>query len=76
MSNRVIGYSLESAEKTVLSVVDMTVPLVIKFEDPINRIDDIMCKSLDVVEQNIPMVTYTPEEVSAFNTLCYINIIT
>ncbi|XP_060880920.1 lipid storage droplets surface-binding protein 1 isoform X2 [Metopolophium dirhodum] len=63
MSNRVIGYSLESAEKTVLSVVDMSVPLVIKFEDPINRIDDIMCKSLDVVEHNVPMVTYTPEEI-------------
>ncbi|CAI6369041.1 unnamed protein product [Macrosiphum euphorbiae] len=63
MSNRVIGYSLESAEKTVLSVADMSVPLVIKFEDPINRIDDIMCKSLDVVEYNIPMVTYTPEEI-------------
>ncbi|KAL4149603.1 hypothetical protein QTP88_003509 [Uroleucon formosanum] len=63
MSNRVIGYSLESAEKTVLSVVDMSVPLIIKFEDPINKIDDIMCKSLDVVEHNIPMVTYTPEEI-------------
>lgn len=63
MSNRLIGYSLESAEKTVLSVVDMSVPLIIKFEDPINRIDDIMCKSLDVVEQNVPVVTYTPEEI-------------
>ncbi|XP_015375606.1 PREDICTED: lipid storage droplets surface-binding protein 1 [Diuraphis noxia] len=63
MSNRVIGYSLESAEKTALSVVDLSVPLVIKLEDPINRIDDIMCKSLDIVEQNIPMITYTPEEI-------------
>ncbi|XP_025209070.1 lipid storage droplets surface-binding protein 1 isoform X2 [Melanaphis sacchari] len=63
MSNRVIEYSLENAEKTVLSVVDMSVPLVIKFEDPINKIDDIMCKSLDIVEQNVPMVTYTPEEI-------------
>lgn len=71
MSNRVIGYSLESAEKTVLSVVDMSVPLVIKFEDPINRIDDIMCKSLDVVEQNVPMVTYTPEEIY-FTTKTYV----
>lgn len=73
-SNRIIGYSLESAEKTVLSVVDMSVPLAIKFEDPINKIDDIMCKSLDVVEYNVPMVTYTPEEVSAVKT-CYIYII-
>jgi len=71
MSNRVIGYSLESAEKTVLSVVDMSVPLVIKFEDPINRIDDIMCKSLDIVEQNVPMVTYTPEEIY-FTTKTYV----
>jgi len=74
MSNRVIGYSLESAEKTALSVVDLSVPLVIKFEDPINRIDDIMCKSLDIVEQNVPMITYTPEEVSTFKILCYNNI--
>lgn len=49
-----------------MNVVDLSVPLVIKFEDPINRIDDLMCKSLDVVEHNIPMVTYTPEEVSVF----------
>lgn len=74
MSNRVIGYSLESAEKTVLNVADLSVPLIIKFEDPINRIDDIMCKSLDVVEHNIPMVTYTPEEVSTFKILCNNNI--
>jgi len=74
MSNKIITYSLESAEKTVLNVMDMSVPLVIKFEDPINRIDDIMCKSLDVVEQNVPMVTYTPEEVSAFKISCYIQI--
>ncbi|XP_025412300.1 lipid storage droplets surface-binding protein 1 [Sipha flava] len=62
-SNKIIEYSLDNAEKTVLNVVDLSVPLVIKFEEPINRIDDLMCKSLDVVEHNIPMVTYTPEEI-------------
>jgi perilipin-2 len=44
---------------------------VIKFEDPINRIDDLMCKSLDVVEYNIPIVTYTPEEIY-FTTKTYV----
>jgi len=62
-SNRIFQYSLENAEKTVMGVVDMTVPIVIKFEEPLNRIDDLMCKSLDIVEQNIPIVTYTPEEI-------------
>lgn len=59
-------YSLGNAEKTVLNVVDITAPIVIKFEDPINRIDDFMCKSLDVVVQKVPIVTYTPEEVNIF----------
>lgn len=63
-SNRFIGYSLNNAEKTVLSVVDISTPIVVKFEDPINKIDSLMCKSLDLVEYNVPMVTYTPEEVS------------
>lgn len=59
-----IEYSLVKAEKSVLGVVELSAPLVIKFEDPINKIDDLMCKSLDVVEHNVPIVTYTPEEVS------------
>lgn len=63
-SNRIIGYSLENAEKTVLTVYDMSVPIIIKLEDPINKIDDLMCKSLDIVVHNAPFVTYTPEEVS------------
>lgn len=63
-SNRLIEYSFENAEKTVWSVVDLTVPLVTKLEDPINKIDDLMCKSLDIVVENVPIVTYTPEEVS------------
>ncbi|VVC42496.1 Hypothetical protein CINCED_3A005291 [Cinara cedri] len=62
-SNRIIEYSLDNAEKTVLSVVDISTPIVVKFEDPINKIDEIMCKSLDIVEHNVPMVTYTPEEI-------------
>ncbi|XP_050531814.1 lipid storage droplets surface-binding protein 1 [Daktulosphaira vitifoliae] len=62
MSNRVIQYGFENAESTVWTVVDMSVPLVTKFEDPINKIDEMICKSLDVVEQNVPFVTYTPEE--------------
>lgn len=61
-SNRIIGYSLENAEKTVLTVYDMSVPIIIKLEDPINKIDDLMCKSLDIVVHNAPFVTYTPEE--------------
>lgn len=70
-SNKIIGFSLDNAEKTVLNMVDLTVPIVIKLEDPINRIDDIMCKSLDIVEHNIPIVTYTPEEIY-FTTKTYV----
>lgn len=63
-SNRLLEYGLENAEKTVLNVVDMSVPIAVKFGEPINRIDSIMCKSLDIVEHNIPIVTYTPHMVS------------
>lgn len=62
-SNRIFKYSLENAEKTLFAVADMYVPIVIKLEDPINKIDDLMCKSLDIVEHNFPIITYTPEEI-------------
>lgn len=70
-SNRLIEFSLDKTEKTMLSVVDLSNPLIIKFEEPINRIDNLMCKSLDLVEHNLPIVTYTPSEVSFYVVLPY-----
>ncbi|XP_050428274.1 lipid storage droplets surface-binding protein 1-like isoform X2 [Adelges cooleyi] len=69
--NRVFEYGFGNAENTVWTVVDLSVPLVAKLEDPINKIDEIMCKSLDVVEQNVPFITYTPEEIY-YSTKTYV----
>lgn len=62
-----VGYALENAENAARNVVHACAPLAVMFGEPINRIDDVLCKSLAVVEQNIPFVTYTPRKVS---TVC------
>jgi len=72
MSSAIIAYGLNNVEKTAMNVVDLSMPFVNKFEDPINKIDKFMCKSLDIIEENVPMVNYSPEEVRGFIYSAYV----
>lgn len=62
-SNGTVARGLDTAEKTAMTVAGLSGPFVNNFGDHIDKIDQLMCKSLDAVERNVPMVSRSPREV-------------
>ncbi|GLH13400.1 Lipid storage droplets surface-binding protein 1 [Gryllus bimaculatus] len=60
-SNSLVAWSLGTAESTVQAAVEKTIPIVNVFEKPLSLVDTIVCKSLDLVEERVPVVTLPPE---------------
>lgn len=52
-----------TAEGTVNYAARCVLPVVQTFEKPIHAVDNLACKTLDKVEETLPVVTKTPEEV-------------
>uniref|UniRef100_A0A1A9WVQ4 Lipid storage droplets surface-binding protein 1 n=1 Tax=Glossina brevipalpis TaxID=37001 RepID=A0A1A9WVQ4_9MUSC len=71
-SNRFFNWYFETAEMTILSAYESVQPAVKLFESPIKRLDNVMCKSLDVFEQRIPSL-YLPPELMYWNTKEYMS---
>ncbi|XP_055373825.1 lipid storage droplets surface-binding protein 1 [Condylostylus longicornis] len=71
-SNRLFNWYFGMAETTISATIESLLPAVQLFEGPIKRIDEIMCKSLDKVEQRAPLV-YLPPEMMIFNTKEYMS---
>lgn len=68
-SNSFINWYCEVAETTVIAAMDSARPVVRLFDGPIKKIDEMMCKSLDIVEQIAPSVYLPPQMV---NLILYI----
>ncbi|XKL62064.1 hypothetical protein PGB90_001897 [Kerria lacca] len=49
-SNRIIHWSLQTAEDTVVVAIDISKPTIVLLDGPIHLVDEILCKSLDMVE--------------------------
>lgn len=62
-SNRLFHWYFDTAEATVFSVIESIQPAVKLFENPLKRIDQNMCRILDIVEQHLPMVYLPPQMV-------------
>lgn len=62
-SNRLIKWSLGKAEATVVIAIDLSRPGIVMFDGPIHLIDEILCKSLDMVEEAMPMIKSNPDKV-------------
>lgn len=62
-SNSFINWYCEVAETTVFAAMDSARPVVRLFDGPIKKIDEMMCKSLDIVEQIAPSVYLPPQMV-------------
>ncbi|KAJ8974154.1 hypothetical protein NQ317_003204 [Molorchus minor] len=62
-SNRLIQWTLGQAEYSIQSVVDVATPAISIFKGPITSIDQLICKSLDIVEQAVPSISLPPEMV-------------
>lgn len=71
-SNSFINWYCEVAETTVLAAMDSARPVVRLFDGPIKKIDEMMCKSLDIVEQIAPSV-YLPPQMMYWNTKEYVS---
>ncbi|XP_019894491.1 lipid storage droplets surface-binding protein 1 isoform X3 [Musca domestica] len=60
-SNRLFNWYFETAEYTITSAYESVMPAVKLFESPLKRLDNVVCKSLDILEQHIPLVYLPPE---------------
>lgn len=63
-SNTLFNWYFSTAEATLWAAVDSIRPAVRLVEGPLNKIDNIMCKSLDIVERRVPIVYLPPQVVS------------
>jgi hypothetical protein len=68
-SNSLVSWGLNTAESSVQLALETTLPAVIVLERPIALIDSLLCKSLDVVEERVPVVTLPPYQVSVKSKL-------
>ncbi|XP_046392072.1 lipid storage droplets surface-binding protein 1-like isoform X2 [Ischnura elegans] len=71
-SNSVVNWTLSSAEATVHKAIQTAAPVARKFEQPIHKVDETLCKGLNTLEEKVPIMKEKPEQVvSAAKT--YVN---
>ena len=58
-----IEWSLGTAEATVTIAIDLTKPGIVMLDGPIHLIDEILCKSLDMMEEAVPIIKSEPDKV-------------
>jgi hypothetical protein len=68
-SNSVVSWGLNTAEASLQVALESTLPAVIVLERPITLLDSLLCKSLDIVEERVPVVTQPPAQVSKKHTM-------
>lgn len=71
-SNRLINWYFNTAETISAAALESIKPIVSLAEGPIHRVDQVICKSLDLVEQRVPSV-YLPPEMMYWNTKEYMS---
>lgn len=71
-SNSLFNWGFNTAETVSLAAIDTFKPVVQLAEGPISKIDQVVCKSLDLVEQRVPSV-YLPPEMMIWNTKEYMS---
>ncbi|CAG9862716.1 unnamed protein product [Phyllotreta striolata] len=70
-SNVLVHWTLESAESSAHSVIQAASPALLMLKGPITSIDQIVCRSLDIVEQTVPSIQLPPEMIY-WNTRQYV----
>lgn len=63
--NPVVESGLTRAEQTVLLVAGTARPVIQKLEKPINYADSLVCQGLDKLEQKVPSIKKSPEELKS-----------
>lgn len=62
-SNRLMKFTLQTAESGVKVVTCSAMPVINKFEKPIGAIDNMACTQLEKLEEKYPIITKPTEEV-------------
>ncbi|KDR24318.1 lipid storage droplets surface-binding protein 1 isoform X2 [Zootermopsis nevadensis] len=62
-SNSLVSWGLNTAESSVQVALETTLPAMIVLERPFALIDSLLCKSLDIVEERVPLVTLPPIQI-------------
>ncbi|XP_075217138.1 lipid storage droplet-1 isoform X3 [Lycorma delicatula] len=60
-SNGLFTWSLNSAEAGFMLAIEITLPAVSYLEAPLHTVDNIICRSLDIVEERVPAINYPPK---------------
>lgn len=63
--NPVVESGLNRAEQTVLMVAGSARPVIQKLEKPINYADSLVCQGLDKLEEKVPAIKKSPEELKS-----------
>jgi len=61
--NGLISATLSKAEQSLLFVVSTAKPVIDKFEKPISFADNIACQGLDKLQEKVPAIKKSPEEI-------------
>lgn len=61
--NRVLSWPMKSAESMFFSSAELVKPLFTLIQEPVTKLDNFLCKTLDFVELKIPSVYMPPEMV-------------
>lgn len=61
-SNATVNDVISNAERFASYLWSSVQPVVTKLHDPIEKVDQIACKTLDYVEANVPAIKKSPEE--------------
>lgn len=61
--NGLLNWYFGTAEGVLYTIADTVQPAVKIIEGPLQRIDKLLCSSLDIVEQRVPQVYLPPESV-------------
>lgn len=70
--NPVLSWPIKSAESVFFSSAELIKPIFNLIQEPVTKVDNFLCKTLDLVELKIPSV-YMPPEMIYLNTKVYMS---
>ncbi|CAH1408359.1 unnamed protein product [Nezara viridula] len=62
-SNGLLEWTLQSAEGAFMTALEVVAPVANKLQQPIQVVDDTLCKGLDVLQEKVPIVKEPPAQI-------------
>lgn len=61
--NGLVHWTLNGAEGAFQIALGAVTPVAVKLQQPINLVDDTLCKGIDVLQEKVPIVKEPPSQV-------------